>query len=114
MWMVLRNITKKTIVSKDLEEAKSFINKYLGLLKKSNPRSLLFNTRFGIHTFGLKIPIDAVILDNNFRVVKVKENLKPNSVFFWNPKYNLVIELPVGTLKKTQTFLGCYLKLEML
>ena len=112
--MVLKNVTKNTIVTNDLVEAKSFINKYLGLLRKSNSRSLMFKARFGIHTFGLRKAIDVIILDNKFSVVKFKENLKPNSVFFWNPIYNLVIELPSETLKKTQTTLGCYLKLKLI
>lgn len=109
--MILKNTTKGTILSKDLKEVKTIIDKSLGLLKKSNSKSLLFKTRFGIHTFGLKNPIDVLVLDPNFKVVKLKENLKPNTLFFWNPKYNLVIELPAKTIKKTKTTFLNHLRL---
>ncbi len=112
--MVLKNVTKDTILTKDLKEARSFFDQIFGLLKKSNSRSLLFKTRFGIHTFGLNEPIDVIVLDKNFKVVKLNKNLPPNSLFFWNPRYNLVIELPAGTLKKTKTSLGCYLELKLI
>lgn len=83
-----------------------------GLLKKSNPRSLLFKTRFGIHTLGLKKAIDIIILDNNFRVVKLGISVKPNQFFFWNPKFSLVLELPEGTIKKTKTQIGDIVKIK--
>ena len=100
--MVLKNTSKNTILSKDLKEVTGFLDQLLGLIRKSNPRSLLFRSRFGIHTFFLKEPIDIVVLDHNFRVVKLKENLKPFRIFFWNPKYKYVLELPGGIIKKTK------------
>lgn len=100
--MTLRNITKKTLLSTNLKEAKSTADKFLGLLRKSNPRSLMFKTRFGIHTFLLKSPIDVLILDSEHRVVSVK-NLKPNRIFIYNPMRLLVIELPTGTIQKSKT-----------
>lgn len=101
--MVVLNKTRKTTLTKNLKEAKSFMDSFFGLLRQSNPRSLLFKTRFGIHTFCLKVPIDVIVLDSKFRVVKLQESLKPNRLFFWNPKYNLVIELSEGTINKSKT-----------
>ncbi len=112
--MVLKNVTKGTILTEDLKEASSLFNKLFGLLRPSNSRSLLFKARFGIHTLGLKKNIDVVVLDNKFKVIKLKESLKPNGLFFWDPKYNLVIELPAGTLQKTKTSPGCYLELKLI
>ncbi len=89
-----------------LKEAKSFIDQTLGLLRKSNPRSLLLKTHFGIHTFGLKQSIDVIILNNNYVVVKVTKNLKPNSLFFWNPRYSIVLELPANLIDKSKTGIG--------
>ncbi len=100
--MIVKNLTKNTVISFDLKEAKTLLDQAFGLLKKSNPRSLLFKTRFGIHTFGLKKPIDILVLDKNYRVVKSTQVLQ-NSLFFWNPLYNLIIELPAGTIKKSKT-----------
>jgi hypothetical protein len=64
---------------------------------------MLLKTHFGIHTFGMKYPIDILILDQQNCVVARKENLKPNTIFLWNPRYETVLELPAGTIKKTKT-----------
>lgn len=98
--MILLNKTTGKIICKDLKIASSILDRMLGLLIKSNPRSMLFKTRFGIHTFFLNEPIDVIILDNNFKVVKINQNLKPNRVFFWNPVYPYIIELPQGHIRK--------------
>lgn len=103
--MIVKNLTQETIISTDCKGAKSLEDQVLGLLKKSNPRSLLFKTRFGIHTFGLRDEIDVLVLNQQRRVVKLA-TVKPNFYFFWNPKYNLVIELPKGAIKKSKTKLG--------
>lgn len=109
--MILINIGNSNVISNDLKVARSFLDLSLGLLRKSNPRSLLFNTRFGIHTFFLKDEIDIIVLDQKNRVVKLKSDLKPNRLFFWNPKYFLVIELPKNTIKTSQTKLNDILSL---
>ncbi len=101
--MILKNISQGTIVATDLKEATSFLDLALGLLRKSNPRTMLFKTHFGIHTFFLKEPIDVIVLDEQFKIVKITENLKINKLFFWNPKYFLVIELPKNTIRLSKT-----------
>lgn len=103
--MIIKNLTKKTLLSDNAKLIDSFLDKGLGLLKKSNPKTLIFKTRFGIHTFFLRETIDIMVLDKNFQVKKIKENLKPNTTFFWNPKYFWIIELPQGTIKMSKTAL---------
>lgn len=49
----------------------------------------------GVHTFGMKYPIDVVVFDEWGVVQVVRKNMKPNEMFFWNPKYRRVIELPI-------------------
>ena len=100
------NKSRNTLLSNDAKVISSFIGKLLGLLNPKNPRSLILQTRFGIHTFGLKQEIDILILDKDSKVVKIKHNLKPNRLFFWNPKYDCVIELPIGTLGRAKVRLG--------
>ncbi len=101
--MQIKNITRGTIVANNGKKATSLFDQLLGLHRKSNPRSIIFHTRFGIHTFFLKEPIDILVLDNRKKVVKIKKNLKPNRLFFWDPIYNTIIELPAGSIKKSKT-----------
>lgn len=48
----------------------------------------------------MRNPIDVLILDDKNHVVKIKENLKPNRILLWNPKFDQVVELPEGSVKK--------------
>jgi len=87
-------------------DIKSFLKKSLGLIGKEKPQAIFFRTRYGIHTFGMRFPIDVIILDEKNKVVKLKEHLQPNKFFFWNLRYNNVVELPDGIIKKEQIFYG--------
>jgi len=82
-----------------VREAKTLHAKTIGLLNKKEAEPLLIRTRWGIHTFGMKYPIDVIILDNENRVAQLKKNLKPNSLFVWNPKFEHVLELPSNTIE---------------
>jgi uncharacterized membrane protein (UPF0127 family) len=57
---------------------------------------LYFETRWGIHTFFVREPIDVLILDEENRVQVIKKDLKPWRLFFWNPRYGKVVELPMS------------------
>lgn len=83
-----------------VKEAKNLKEKIQGLIGKDKAQTIMIKTHFGIHTFGLKFPIDVLILNNENKVVSMKENLKPNRIFLWNPIYERVIELPSGTIEK--------------
>lgn len=83
-----------------VNEAKNIKEKVAGLIGKEKPTSLMIKTHFGIHTFGLKFPIDVLILDNKNKVASLKKNLMPGRIFLWNPIYDKVLELPQGTIDK--------------
>ena len=108
--MVIKNLTKNKVITKDAKFAEFIIDKSLGLLKKGSPKTLIFKTRFGIYTFFLKEPIEIVVLDKDLKVVKLKESLKPNRLFFWNPKYFWIIELVSGSINKSKIQKGDLLK----
>jgi uncharacterized protein len=73
---------------------KTHLERALGLIGKDQVEPILIKTRFGVHTFGVKFNIDILILNSKHKVIIIKENLPPNHIFLWNPKYNLVLELP--------------------
>lgn len=95
-------------------QAKSLLQKSVGLIGQNAPKSILIKTRFGIHTFGMKFPIDVLILDKNQQVVQLKQNMVPNRLFFWNPRYNLLLELPVGLIKKKGIKKGSKIKIKLI
>lgn len=91
----------------------SFLDKSVGLLSNDKPEAVFFKTHFGIHTFFMKFAIDVVILDKLDRVVSLKEHLKPNRIFMWNPVHEVVLELPVGTIEKLQLSKNQKIKLSL-
>jgi uncharacterized protein len=78
----------------------------IGLIGQGKPEPIIFITRFGIHTFGVKFPIDVVILDRNNIAVKIKQSLKQNRFFFWPIQYDKVLELPEGYVGKYKIKIG--------
>lgn len=98
--------------SLEVVEAKSVSDRLFGLNKYRKPFLLLLKTRFGIHTFGMSYSIDVLILSGEKKVVRMKRSLKPNRFFFWNPFYNIVIELPAGTIDKYKIDLEHFINLD--
>lgn len=88
------------MIAISVKSAGNLKEKIIGLIGIDKPYALMIRTRFGIHTFGLKFPIDVLILNKQNLVVVMKENLKPNNIFLWNPRYEKVIELPPGTIRE--------------
>lgn len=87
------------IILKKIKLAKTPFAKTRGMIGFTSPISIFFETRFGIHTFFMRAPIDIIILDGKERVVAIKKGLKPNRLFFWNPVYKKVVELPEKTIE---------------
>lgn len=109
---MIENKTQKTLIAKNLYKKNAF-GKIKGLIGEKTPQAIIFNTRFGIHTFLIQFPIDVVILDKNRQVVALKRGLKPNRIFFWNIRFDTVIELPGGVLNKSKTQLGDIFKFSL-
>jgi uncharacterized membrane protein (UPF0127 family) len=109
--MTLRNITRGTVIVENVSVAKTLLEEANGLLDKDEFSSVFLKTRWGIHTFGMKFPIDCVIADEELRVVSLRENLSPCRFFFWPPRHKNVLELPAGAISKSGTEKGD--KLEM-
>lgn len=103
--MILKNSSKGTVLSSDLKLVTTFLDKLFGLILKKNPRSLLFHTRFGIHTFFLKSAIDVIVM-NDHNIVKKVKTVTPNKIFLYNPFLEIVIEVPKGTILRSRTALG--------
>jgi uncharacterized membrane protein (UPF0127 family) len=60
----------------------------------------------GVHTLGMKFPIDVLYLDTNQCVVHVEWNLKPWRVARVSVRTASVLELPGNSLKSSGTAVG--------
>ncbi len=87
----------------------NWLTKSIGLMF-SKPRDnygliFLFKryVKHSLHMFFVFYPIDVLFLDENKRVVGIKENLKPFRTYTPKAAYMYFIELSEGTVKKTGT-----------
>ena len=91
---------------------KSIREKTFGLLLFDSIQPVLFKTRFGIHTLGMSLPIDVIIINKDNVVARIKENLLPNRIFVWPLQFNTVIELPANYIRKQNIKIGDKLELD--
>lgn len=94
------------MVTLHVKTATNFWQSAVGLIGAKKPYPLLLHTRFGIHSFGVRFPLDIIILNDQYEVMYLKKNLLPNRVFFWPPKWQWVLEVPEGTIQKEKIALG--------
>jgi len=59
-----------------------------------------------VHTFFMRFPIDVVFLDNENRVVRIVERMKPNRISPYVFRARSTLELPAGTVSVTSTHVG--------
>ncbi|MBI2278546.1 MAG: DUF192 domain-containing protein [Candidatus Brennerbacteria bacterium] len=109
--MKVVNLMRGTMLHENVRTARTFTEKSEGLLKSIADAALFLRTRWGVHTFGMKFSIDCLVMDGDMKVVALRENLAPGHFFFWNPHYRNVLELPAGTIVRTNTKVGDVIEL---
>jgi uncharacterized protein len=60
----------------------------------------------GVHSFGMRFPIDVAYLDGDLRILHVIESMKPGRIGRLSLRTETVLELPAGTLAATETRKG--------
>lgn len=114
--MPVINITKKTWLATKVKKADNFLTRLVGLLKRSNlgpEEALWLMPSKGIHTIGMKFPIDVVFLDKRNVVVAVVSGMLPFRIGGVRLRSYSVLELPNGTLKKSRTDVGDQLEISL-
>ena len=84
-----------------------------GLLKHASLEpgdGLLIRTE-GVHTFGMKFPIDVVFLSKSKKILKIRPNMVRGRIAL-SLRAHSVLELPAGTLESTGTLAGDQLVFE--
>jgi uncharacterized membrane protein (UPF0127 family) len=103
------NRTRNTIVGDKIELADTSLTRMWGLLGRTGLGAgggLWIAPSSGVHTMGMKFPIDVVGLDRNKRVVKLWHSLVPYRVTSVSMKIGSVIELASGEILRAGIELG--------
>jgi uncharacterized membrane protein (UPF0127 family) len=103
------NKTKETFLAFRVKIADSFAGRMVGLLGKRSldPDSGVWIVPANaIHTVGMLFSLDVVMIDKDFKVVSVKELVKPFRILLPKLRAESVIELPVHTVFRSRTEIG--------
>ena len=103
--MVLVNATKKTVISDNCHFANTVLKRVVGLLNRGRldkGEGLLLDRCYGIHTFGMRFPIDVLFLDKDLCVIRAVKALPPYRTCVVK-KSVYVLEVPVGALDESRT-----------
>ena len=111
--MRVRNVTRGTLIGDDIDAAKSSSSRRTGLLKHNSLKegSGLWITHCeAVHTFFMKFAIDLIYLDRKLRVRATVRALAPWRFSMCLTAHS-VLELPPGTIDRTNTQTGDELEL---
>lgn len=103
------NKTKETFLAFRVNIADSVAGRLIGLLGRRSLKpdsGVWIVPANAIHTIGMMFSFDVVMIDKNFRVVSVKELVKPFRVILPKLRAESVIELPAHTIFRSRTEVG--------
>src|ERR1700757_3257961 len=109
------NKTKETFLAFRVNIADSVAGRLIGLLGRRSLRpdsGVWIVPANAIHTIGMLFSFDLVMIDKNFRVVSLKELVKPCRVVLPKLSAESVIELPAHTIFRSRTEVGDQLVLD--
>jgi uncharacterized membrane protein (UPF0127 family) len=111
--MPIINTTKGVNLTPRVTVASNFAARLLGLLGTARPdpqKAFYLMPCAGVHTFGMKYPIDVVFLDGQGSVVQLFHNLSPNKITKIIPAAKSALELSPDTIKANEIQIGDDLK----
>ena len=103
------NKSKETFLSFRVGVADSFLSRMIGLLGKRSLKpdgGVWIVPANSIHTVGMLFPFDLVMVDKNFRVVSLKEMVRPFCIVLPKLRAYSVIELPAHAIFRSRTEVG--------
>jgi uncharacterized membrane protein (UPF0127 family) len=114
--MPVINLTKNTWLATKVRKADNFITRLVGLLKRRHlgpEEALWLMPSKGIHTIGMKFPIDVVFLNKNCVILAMISGMMPYRISGVHLRAFSILELPNGTIKKSQTEVGDQLEISL-
>ena len=112
------NRTRLSYLATELEVANTHWTRFRGLMaRESNTfgdgRGLWIVPCHGVHTMGMRFPIDVLYLDRENVVVHLEQSLAPWRFAPVRRKAKSVLELPTATVSTTRTEVGDKVEIEL-
>ncbi len=110
------NTTRQSFLANHLRRADTHLSRLVGLMGTppgalSSGNGLWIVPCHGVHTFGMRYPIDLVYLNQEFEVVHTEENVRPWRVAAVWMESATVLELPPHTIYQTGTSIGDHIEI---
>jgi uncharacterized protein len=100
------NVTRSRALGDRIHIANTYFTRLRGLLGRKGlepGEGLLIVPSRGVHMFGMRFPLDVLLLDEERRVRKLYPNLQPGKTTGMHRGIRFALELPVGTIAATET-----------
>lgn len=108
------NQTRGQVLADRADIANTSAKRRTGLLKHTGlepGEGLWIAPCEGVHTFGMKFPIDVLFLNKKKKILKARPEMVKGRIAF-SLRAHSVLELPAGTLARTGTAAGDQLEFE--
>ena len=109
------NKTKETFLAFRVKVADSVLGRLVGLLGRRSlqPDSGVWIVPANaVHTIGMLFTFDLILIDKNFKVVGLRELVRPFKITKPNFRAESVLELPAHTIFRSRTQIGDHLLIE--
>jgi uncharacterized membrane protein (UPF0127 family) len=114
--LMARNVNLNSVIADKVGVAATRAERRTGLLNHDHlepGEALWIVPSRGVHTFGMKFPIDVVALDERGVIIDCVPNMKPWRVRFPRRGTAGVLELPAGRVAASGTEIGHRILFEM-
>ena len=109
------NKTRETFLAFRVAVADSVLSRLVGVLGRrslSPDSGVWIVPSNAIHTIGVLFSFDLVLIDKNFKVVGLRELVRPFTITWPNHRAESVLELPAHTIFRSRTQIGDQLLIE--
>lgn len=109
---MIKNISKDKILANESYASDSLLFKFRGLMftKKIIDKGLVFifrkEMKQQLHMFFVFYPIDIIFLDKDKKIIEMKKNFLPFTIYNQKTPSKYIIELPKDVISRTKTSLG--------
>jgi uncharacterized protein len=114
--LVARNVDTGEVIANRVDVATRHVERAVGLLARSrlNPgEGLLITPCRGVHTWGMRFPIDIVALNEDGVVVDAVADMGPWRIRLPRAGAVNVLELPAGSLSRSNTQVGHQIEMKL-
>lgn len=107
--MLVKNNSKNKNLGLKVKIADSFLTRLTGLMGRPGlepGNGLALQPCRSVHTFFMRFPIDVIFINKEGEIVFLAENLRPFRITPLVKNACLALELPAGTISRTDTAKG--------